>query len=63
MRTEEGRMGKGKEKMDDRSVRAGLGAGRIVELEKAEVVGSRKVRLEWKVRAENEFASEMVQIH
>lgn len=56
-------MGKGKEKMDDRSVRAGLGAGRIVELEKAEVVGSRKVRLEWKVRAENEFASEMVQIH
>ena len=35
---------------DERVVRAALGAGRVVDLTRAEVAGPRKIRLQWEVR-------------
>ena len=35
---------------DERVVRAALGAGRVVDLKRAEVAGPRKMRLQWEVR-------------
>ena len=43
-------MNKAVDSGDDRVVRAALGAGRVVDLKRAEVAGPRKIRLQWEVR-------------
>ena len=40
---------------DERVVRAALGAGRLVDLKRAEVAGPRKIRLQWEVREHEDF--------
>ena len=44
---------------DERVVRAALGAGRVVDLKRAEVVGARKIRLQWEVSENLYISSQM----
>ena len=53
-------MNKAVDSGDDRVVRAALGAGRVVDLKRAEVAGPRKIRLQWEVRNLSDIRKKIV---
>ena len=56
-------MNKAVDSGDDRVVRAALGAGRVVDLKRAEVAGPRKIRLQWEVRNLSDNLKKVYFIH